>query len=638
MSIGWVFQQSDSISGGNDGAIDTFAGTRIHSMVREIIQNSLDAHDDKQDGPIRVDFSLQEVSRENLQGMEELGERLKSCQQLAEKQGNHPKVSFYKAAAKEIENTESVSFLCVSDYNTVGLEGSTNSVDAKGAWLALIKGVGLTQKPENSLGSFGHGSKAPFTMAKLRSIFYLTNTINPKGQSEDRFQGKSILQSHRFNDDDFLSGGTGYYGKVEKSMPLVNEDIPEWALTLRSVGGEGKGTSILIPYTNFDAGLFPETRITVLANFFYVIKMGKLVVSIDGVEINQHNLEEKFVEAKAIFPEEQDFIDVEHTKKCFQTIDTIINFDQKHEQEIPNFGRIDWYLRVGGDDISGRNVAVARESGMFITSEAPQLTRFNGMKPFDMFVRVSPGEGSKALQRMENPEHNKFEFSRIDDQAELKKIKSKYNAFVKKVKKVLEDYAKIELLEEETVGLLGDILFGVSNNTDDDDQSSERGAKMYISKVANNRGRPGNKGKGTKTGVSLVDGEGGLGSGKARREKKGGDNASAIGTGIATIEGGAATSKDSGKQVESLRVNRLKGGAAGHLQVHFNCYKEGSYNFQIYKVGETDQKFALNLIHDGKPVPAIKINVSGDTRQSITLEVQDKNASNYALEGWLSEA
>jgi hypothetical protein len=638
MSIGWVFQQSDSISGGNDGAIDTFAGTRIHSMVREIIQNSLDAHDDKQDGPVRVDFSLQRVPRENLQGMDDLKERLRSCQQMAKEQSTWPQVSLYKAAVKEIEMTEIVPFLCVSDYNTVGLEGSVNSVDAKGAWLALTKGVGLTQKPENSLGSFGHGSKAPFTMAKLRTIFYLTKTINSKGQSEERFQGKSLLQSHRFSDDDFLSGGTGYFGKVNKSMPLINEDIPEWALNLRSVRGEGKGTSILIPYTNFDVDQFPEIRITVLANFFYVIKIGKLVVSVDGVEINQHNLEEKFIEAKTIFPAEQDFIDVEHTKKCFQTIDTIIKPDQKHMQEIPNFGRIDWYLRVGGDDISGRNVAVARESGMFITSEAPQLTRFNGMKPFDMFVRVSPGEGSKALQRMENPEHNKFEFSRIDDQTELKKVKSKYNAFVKKVKKVLEDYAKIELLEEETVGLLGDILFGVSNSIDDDDQSTERGATMYVSKVANNRGRPGNKGKGTKTGASLVDGEGGLGSGKGQRNKRGGGNVSSIGTGVATIEGGAAMSKDSGKQVESLRVNRLKGAAAGHLQVHFNCYKEGSYNFQIYKVGETDQKFPLDLIHDGKLVPAIKISVSADTRHSITLEVQDKNAGNYALEGWLSEA
>ena len=40
-------------SGFNDGAIDTFAGNRLSSVVREIIQNSLDAKKNS-DEPVRL--------------------------------------------------------------------------------------------------------------------------------------------------------------------------------------------------------------------------------------------------------------------------------------------------------------------------------------------------------------------------------------------------------------------------------------------------------------------------------------------------------------------------------------------------------------------------------------------------------
>ena len=74
---------------------------------------------------------------------------------------------------------------------------------------------------EGSLGSFGHGSKAPFAMGSLRTLYYLTNTINPNKENEIRFQGKSILQSHKHPVTSETTQGTGFFGKM-KIWPLCS--------------------------------------------------------------------------------------------------------------------------------------------------------------------------------------------------------------------------------------------------------------------------------------------------------------------------------------------------------------------------------------------------------------------------------
>ena len=636
MNIGWEFEETGSASGGNDGAVDIFMGQRVQSIVRETIQNSLDAFDKKKQEPVRIDFSLHQVDKELVDGLDELHEHLLACASTAKVQGNESKVSLYSTAAKEISSKSKVLFLCISDFNTTGLFGSTDVVDAKGPWIALVKGQGLTQKPENSLGSFGHGSAAPFAMAKLRTIFYLSETTNLANHHEIRFQGKSLLQAHRFKNADRLRSNVGYYGIRNNEMPLLDDEVPEWAAEIRAKAGSGKGTSILIPHTNFDEGLFGETLIVTLANFFYVIKLGKLIVTIDGKEINQKNVEEQFIWAKENLEKERDFIDYEKTLECFQTIETIINHDKKHSQEIPGFGRIDWYLRLEKEDISGRNVAIARESGMFITRKAPQLERFPGLKAFDMFIRVDSGIGSQTLLKMEDPQHTNLQIDRIDDVKEREKAQGKYNSFVKKVREVLRSHAKLDISEEIEVDI-GDDLFVRENDSPGDDSSSERGGMMYISDVVNTRPRAGNKGSGSTTGITTTGGEGATGTGKGKRQKKGGPNPSPIGEGNAPIEGGIGFSLDSAKQAEALRVVRFGSAATGLLKVNFNCYKEGNYNLQLYKVGETDLKSSLKIRIDGEIVDAVKIYCVGDRRESHTLELVDKNANTFALEAWLNE-
>jgi hypothetical protein len=638
MNKGWQFAQTNELHGGNDGAIDTFAGNPVHSMVREIIQNSLDAHDkSKPNEPVIVSFKLYDIPKSEISELGSLHTRFQSCLEMAKRQKNLIQQDFFKEAICQIKKSKPVKVLSISDFNTTGLEGSTDLMEGTGEWLALIRGVGLTQKSQNSLGSFGHGSKAPFNVATLRTLFYLSKTLNKRKKIELRFQGKSILQGHKDKNSGFMCSATGYYGESDNTLPLIGENIPKWASDIRSSEGEGKGTSILIPYAGFDKSQFDEVLVSVICNFYYGIKLGKLNVIVDQKEINKHNLLENFELSKQLLEQKKlKKADLNYIETCFRTIETIENFDIKEECVTENFGKFDLFLRLQGDDLS-RKVTVARETGMFITQSAPRLKQFPSAKPFDIFVMVPPGDGSDGLKRLENPQHDEFSFERVKNDDERRAIKKIYHEFVLQIKKVIEKYAALETKDSESLRLLSDVFYGVSGDSDTDSDARERGSSMYLSEYSSQPRKKSIKGKGSKFNVKSIDGEGNLPTGNGSKKGAGGDNPALGGHGQAEVVAptGEKTSH-SAKQVESLRVVRQK--KNNSIQVFFNCYKEGDFSFTLFKVGETsDAKEVVDLVHDNSITPSLRIKIDGMSRQKLTLDVNNPDDLNFALEGWLNE-
>ena len=79
-----------------------------------------------------------------------------------------------------------------SAFTTI-IPGLTGPIDGEtGSWFALTKGAGKSKFSSGSLGSFGHGSKAPFTYSSTRTVFYYSRIKNGRG-FEDRFQGKAFF-------------------------------------------------------------------------------------------------------------------------------------------------------------------------------------------------------------------------------------------------------------------------------------------------------------------------------------------------------------------------------------------------------------------------------------------------------------
>jgi hypothetical protein len=636
MDIGWEFPRNSngSAQGFQDGAIDTFAGRRLSALVREVIQNSLDAHD-LGEKPVTVEFSLNKISAQEFSDVRTIEKHVDRCREISEYQNTESITNIHKNALKLVRSTDDVNLLCISDSNTSGLTGPIDHKKPWGPWFALTKGTGLTQKiNSSSLGSFGHGSKAPFAMSKIRTVFYLSNTVNEQDEEELRFQGKSILQTHLHPVHNETTQGVGFFGDKENMEPLLNNDIPNWARQIREQHSHTKGTTIIIPYTSFNEGLFPETKITVIANFFYAIKLGKLKVIVNNEIIDQSNVADVFAWCESKLETEQDEIDIDHVKACFASIRSILEPTFKGSTVIPDFGQIDWYIRLS-DEITYKAVAIARQSGMLITKRPPKLERFPGLKPFDMFVFVNEGNGSTTLKRLENPAHDNFEFDRITDANDAKEIKRRYDSMQQAIRNEL---SRVSIDSSDKVKLteLSKILFDLGTS-DDKDANTERGESMYISSGTTPKQKPpllpGEKDKKNSSAKGVSNGiDDGDGGGKRKTGNIPGDGDRDVK--VDTQE----PDKNSTKSIvraNNLRIKRLSKESSNAL-ISFTSDFAGEFIFQLKVVGESESS-KVSLIHESKSVDGQKVTLTSPGRQVLEVQLADKNEFNFTMEGWLNE-
>ena len=77
----WRFlsNQNSTIVGINDAGIETFTANMNKSLVREIIQNSLDAVIDGGTDPVEVEFIQFDILRESIPDVDELQRAINKC-------------------------------------------------------------------------------------------------------------------------------------------------------------------------------------------------------------------------------------------------------------------------------------------------------------------------------------------------------------------------------------------------------------------------------------------------------------------------------------------------------------------------------------------------------------------------------
>jgi hypothetical protein len=628
----WLFPDNGGGLGAgfNDSSIDHFKGHRLSSLVREVIQNSIDARLNH-DQPVVVDFQLNSLDTKNLQEITSLADHLKLAKETARIQSAAQAVDFYEEAERTIAE-DSVLFLSIHDSNTTGLTGPIEG--PYGAWYALTKGAGLTQKTGPSLGSFGHGSKAPFVSSKLRSIFYLSVISADKNQKETRFQGKSILQSHR-SSNGRMTQGTGFYGIPENCMPLLNDAVPKWIKELRSHRTQDTGTTIIIPGSILDQDSLSSVSITAIANFFYAISKGVLEVNIGHLErLTASNIVEKYRLYKARLEESFEEIDREAIVDAFQTIETIVTPTQSGEQQIPSFGRIDWYFRIS-EEVDSRNVAVARGNGMLITKRAPNLMKFPNLKPFDFFVCVTGGDGSELLKSIENPEHTNFEFDRLDDSKKRSQAKKKYDIFQRTVRDLLKRYASYSTSDQIIVDDLQDLFNDISEDVDTPGGSVERGQKIQIATGGSPFKQKDDSSALDKPGdadPAQLPGRGERGGDK-KKKSEGGSLPGERGKLEVIGPSGPDESTGDSPRIMKLRNLRLRTpeNLGGEITLYFDVGMTGVASIRLIKAGETSSE-PLLLDVDGKAVTGVNVMLEKDKRSSLSVRLKEPNVD-FAIEG-----
>ena len=396
----WQFPANEAgqIEGPIDSGIEHFTGNRDENVIRESIQNSLDARpDDNRPYPVRVEFSVVPLPSAEI-GAAQLAAALQAAANSPHNDNEAYREQFQNAARRlrGIGNG-SVDCLRIIDSNTSGASDDSRSNKAPSKWEALTKGTGSSAKPQkDAAGSFGIGKFSAFAVADMRTVLYSTayESKAAKGLTR-RFIGRTILVSHERGSEKYLK--TGYFSG-DNFHPLRDTDVPRpFRLT-------APGTALYILGYEPKDGWRNATISAAVKHFFHALVHNKLNAVVDRQEINAKTLP-RF--ERLLDKETANFVRVSQ-----RTPDA--------ETDIPDIGHVILRIeeRSGGRD---REIALVRDAGMMITARLrnmnlPGLGRlpqhWNGFTA--VIECLSRGEQS-LLRDSESPQHDRISTDYIVD-------------------------------------------------------------------------------------------------------------------------------------------------------------------------------------------------------------------------------
>jgi hypothetical protein len=395
--IEWFFGSEGGIDiGPNDPIHQTYKGNPYYSIVREAIQNSLDAVYDER-FPVKVIFKYFDLDRLNYPNLFQLEEHIKQSLDYF-KNNNDAKRLFddmlnYLNGFEKGKKKLRISCLKIADFNTKGMHYNLGNTESP--FYAFLRAAGVSSKMNNgSGGSFGFGKGAYFALSPIKTLIVSSRDTNNKVF----FEGATRLTTHKNSIGQKLTA-YGFYDN-KNGEPIENDtEIPE------VFKRDEIGTDINI------IGLWDEVdrnRLmikSVLNNFWLAIHENKLVVSIDEVTISKENLEQIIDEFFLNEFESGNANEIEswNPKPYYKAVKYAGANDQfkRFEGDLEILGKVKFYVYL--EKGLPNRTSFFRKPQMVVFKRTNK--KINGYAA--VFICESDN-GNEILRMMENPAHNEW--------------------------------------------------------------------------------------------------------------------------------------------------------------------------------------------------------------------------------------
>ncbi len=451
----WMCDKISSKPGWNHPGLDKFipdSGVRITSVVRESIQNSIDAKPKGSKNPCIVEFEyLKNSDISIIPNFEEYDNYCRDSikYNMERNKDNLAMIDDMKATLKyldECKKTKKIDVIRIGDYNTVGLE-HVNKNDERFDTILSAEGSSVYQG-ESGGGTFGFGKYASFTISQLRTVIY--STFNE--QEEYGFAAKAIMGSFPIN------GGNKHFSNINKFVTEKNKAIDdineiEKYVSLRSE----KGTDIYIIAPRKDLSFNSKNFIQTIAkevseNYFLSIYDKELVCRIINGSykkvIDHNNIEELLIDNYRKFSKKADNKSyhsdlakvIQGNKPCSMFyLDAYINGVSK-EVNCEQFKKVSLYVSVDPKDhndqiIDAQHAMWMRKLKMKVKLDS---TIRRKDKPYVALILVTDKNGNKFMASIENGPHNDLIPSRLQGENETK-ARSSMQKVHKELDKFLEE-------------------------------------------------------------------------------------------------------------------------------------------------------------------------------------------------------
>ena len=406
------FGHSTDRAGFTPAGIAAFSDLRPAAVVRELIQNSLDAAlIDARERCAHVRFERSACTLDEIPGIKSYRAAFRRAINESTPSGSA------RVVVERIERTlreESHDLLWVTD-NGVGLDGKRMS--------ALLSD-GVSAKSGNASGTFGNGHSVVVPASNLRYVMYGGLTAN--GQSYGA--GQAVLASHRDDGDWQSRSGRGVYlesfepSSADVPFTLAQGDAipPMVASAIERIRAEhGHGAAVIIPaFNNFEHKQSLRDAVFKAAafNFFQAIHEERLVVEVedsDGSGVLDA------VTLREVLAPYRDELRSGRTgaflsgRKANEAYETFVD-GESHEIGTAQ-GNV--AVRLLRRESGRRSVGLCR-NGMWITEELPMFQNaFADRQPFQALILLSSdGEDAffELIQEAETPLHDKLALKQMD--------------------------------------------------------------------------------------------------------------------------------------------------------------------------------------------------------------------------------
>jgi len=406
-----------------------FSDLRPAAVVRELIQNALDAAVEVQEQTAVVRFRLIRCNTDVIPGMESYNHAFCAAINTQEIMGGGTLPSQAMRVVDAMRNAmdqDAQDVLVVMDNGT-GLD--------KDRMTALLSD-GISNKGASAMGTFGNGHSVAIPASDLRYVLYGGIT-----SSGDRIgAGHAVLASWAVRGEEFQRSGDGFLVNGFKNGTYVfagGEVLPD--LISNSLDdiklNSYHGTAVIIPgFNNFRVStpLVDMVFKAAACNFFQAIGEGRLIIQVEDLRPDRddtlHQLDQStlpaILEANKNEKRSQSFLGGNRAYEAFKVL--IDGNEHVYETKL---GKIRVHLR---ELASGNPRVDLCRNGMWITDDKniPGFYyQFQDRHPFHALLLLESGTGKRLhelVRNAEGPLHDKLDVSQRLSESEAKDLRGAF--------------------------------------------------------------------------------------------------------------------------------------------------------------------------------------------------------------------
>ena len=446
------FGQANSNEGFTPLSTTQFNDLPPARIVRELLQNSLDAATEAGEDTAQIQFRTETVRSQDIPDLKGYTAAFKSAVSY-HKKINEGKLS---DAASEVVNRIEDGLKDIKAGKSVLLSVIDNGVGLNPDRMGRLLGEGSSGKSAAASGSYGVGHLAPISLSNIRYILYAGVDMNG-----DRIAcGKTILASHPTSSGrkkelkdakGYLIEGfrNGLNGNLYDFLP--SDSHPKiFTKHLDTIAKKyGHGCAVLIPAFNYfrssENALWEIVSKVAAYNFAPAIYRKKLILTVEenGKELKRLNTKS----LKDILNEEQDKSRAARSDSPFaglrpsgQNAHSILETLTKDSARKFKFQQSAARISLLTPSLNGTTRIDLFRNGMWITDSIPGIrssTDFTERQPFHAVIEIDAqdgGELNRLIRKAEGPMHDNLSLTRLSkrETAELRKYLSAISEWIKK--------------------------------------------------------------------------------------------------------------------------------------------------------------------------------------------------------------